>query len=57
MAILVRRSNLLVPLTDDSAVENAWRHDADAITIDLDDNADAALRRRVQGNIAKAAFG
>jgi citrate lyase subunit beta/citryl-CoA lyase len=57
MAILVRRSNLLVPLTDDSAVENAWRHDADAITIDLEDNADAALRRRVKGNIAKAGKG
>ncbi len=57
MAILVRRSNLLVPLTDDSAVDDAWRHDADAITIDLEDNADAALRRRVKGDIAKAGKG
>ena len=53
MAILVRRSNLLVPLTDNSAVDDEWRHDADAITLDLEDNADAALRRRVKGDISK----
>jgi citrate lyase subunit beta / citryl-CoA lyase len=34
--ILVRRSNLLVPMSDTRQVENAWRHDADAITLDLE---------------------
>jgi citrate lyase subunit beta/citryl-CoA lyase len=36
MAILVRRSNLLVPADDAAAVKDAWRHDADAITLDLE---------------------
>lgn len=34
--ILVRRSNLLVPVIDREAVENAWRHDADAVTLDFE---------------------
>jgi citrate lyase subunit beta / citryl-CoA lyase len=32
--VLIRRSNLIVALADDKAVENAWRHDADAVTLD-----------------------
>ncbi len=35
MSILVRRSNLLVPITDAEGVAHAWRHNADAITLDL----------------------
>jgi len=31
----IRRSNLLVDVSDAAAVESAWRHDADAITLDL----------------------
>ena len=37
MAILVRRSNLLAPITDAERVNQAWRSDADAITLDLED--------------------
>jgi citrate lyase subunit beta/citryl-CoA lyase len=33
--VLIRRSNLLVPITDAAAVRDAWRHNADAITLDL----------------------
>lgn len=33
--MLIRRSNLLVPVTDAAAVRDAWRHNADAITLDL----------------------
>ena len=33
--MLIRRSNLIVPLGNRAAVENAWRHDADAITLEL----------------------
>jgi citrate lyase subunit beta/citryl-CoA lyase len=33
--MLIRRSNLLVPMTDRAQVDAAWRHDADAITLDL----------------------
>jgi citrate lyase subunit beta/citryl-CoA lyase len=39
MNILVRRSNLLVPMRDTAAVANAWKHDADAITLVPDGNA------------------
>ncbi|MEQ1773256.1 MAG: aldolase/citrate lyase family protein [Burkholderiales bacterium] len=41
MSILVRRSNLLVPLGDASAVANAWKHNADAVTLDLTGNGSA----------------
>ena len=36
MPILVRRSNLLVPVSAAEKVGDAWRHNADAITLDLD---------------------
>jgi citrate lyase subunit beta/citryl-CoA lyase len=32
--MLIRRSNLLVPLADAKAVADAWRHGADAVTLD-----------------------
>jgi citrate lyase subunit beta / citryl-CoA lyase len=35
MKLLVRRSNLLVPADDAGRVADAWRHDADAVTLDL----------------------
>jgi len=35
MNILVRRSNLQVPIADAGAVADAWRHHADAITLDV----------------------
>ena len=55
MPILVRRSNLLVPLTDAGMVKDAWRHSADAITLDLEGKADA--RARVREAIAPAGTG
>ena len=36
MAILVRRSNLLVRVTDAEALASAWQHNADAITLMLE---------------------
>lgn len=56
MDILVRRSNLLVPVADKVAVGNAWRHNADAITLDLA-GADAAARAGVRDAIASAGQG
>ena len=44
MSILVRRSNLMVPVTDAALVRDAWRHSADAITLDLEEGVDAAHR-------------
>ena len=57
MGILVRRSNLLVPITDAQAIEQAWRHDADAITLDLEDSKKAQACALVKDAIAPAARG
>ena len=53
MSILVRRSNLVVSMSDAAAVENAWRHDADAITLDLR-NVPANPRNEVHSRIRDA---
>ncbi|MCC7080844.1 MAG: hypothetical protein IT530_09255 [Burkholderiales bacterium] len=53
MAILVRRSNLLVSLDDGAAVKEAWRHDADAVTLDLE-AVPAARKAEARGAIAQA---
>ncbi len=55
MSILVRRSNLLVPVTDAGAVRQAWRHNADAITLDLEDGVIAARKAEARG-LVKAAI-
>ena len=58
--MLIRRSNLVVPLSDAAAVEDAWRHDADAITLDLDrveESRRSDLRLRVKSAIAQVARG
>ncbi len=61
MPLLIRRSNLLVAVTDADAVANAWRHDADAVTLDLEEGvaADrkAEARARLKDAIAPAARG
>jgi len=36
--MLIRRSNLIVPITNPRFVSRAWRHNADAITLDLEDS-------------------
>src|SRR5262245_53322996 len=55
MAILIRRSNLLVPATDADLLRDAWRHAADAITLDLEGMAEA--RGMVKDAIVPAARG
>lgn len=61
MPILVRRSNLLVPVTDAQRVTDAWRHNPDAITLDLEAGVPAErkaeARRLVKDAIAPAARG
>ena len=42
MTILVRRSNLVVRIVDTDKIGAAWRHNADAITLDPGDGVDAA---------------
>jgi len=54
MAILVRRSNLMVPVTDDNMVSQAWRHNADAITLDLEDGVIAERKPQARGLVKQA---
>ena len=42
MSILVRRSNLVVPAVQSRMVSRSWMHNADAVTIDLQDGTPAA---------------
>ena len=55
MAILVRRSNLMVPVTDAEMLNQAWRHNADAITLDLEDGVVAAHKAKARA-LVKAAI-
>ncbi len=55
MNILVRRSNLLVPAGDATKVADAWRHHADAVTLNVEDAPDA--RVQIKASIAVAAKG
>src|SRR5258705_14010800 len=60
MAILVRRSNLMVPIADATKVAEAWRHNADAITLDLEDGVargNAHARDAVKDAIASSGRG
>ncbi|HEV7801826.1 MAG TPA: aldolase/citrate lyase family protein [Burkholderiales bacterium] len=49
MPILVRRSNLLVSIADADAVADAWRHNADAITLSLDSTKPGSLDSLKEG--------
>ncbi len=42
--MLIRRSNLVVPITDTTSVTEAWRHNADAVTLDLEDGVVASSK-------------
>ncbi len=61
MSILVRRSNLMVPITDADLLSQAWRHNADAITLDLEEGVVAGrkveARDLIKSVIAPAAQG
>src|SRR4051812_35536574 len=48
MSILVRRSNLLVSLTHEGRLREAWRCDADAVTLDLDDTVPLGLKAQAR---------
>ena len=54
MAILVRRSNLMVPVTDAEMVKHAWRHEADAVTLDLENGVVAARKAEARGLVKDA---
>ena len=54
MAILVRRSNLLAPITDTERVNQAWQSDADAITLDLEDGVVETRKAEARGLVKEA---
>lgn len=54
MSILVRRSNLMVPITDADMLGQAWRHNADAITLDLEDGVVAERKAQARGLVKEA---
>ena len=54
MAILVRRSNLFVPITDSERVKRAWQSDADAVTLDLEDGVVEPRKAEARGLVREA---
>ena len=54
MSILVRRSNLMVPVTNPRFVEGAWRHNADAVTLDLEDGVPDTLKEEARHEVKDA---
>lgn len=56
MPILIRRSNLVVPITNSHFVQGAWRHGADAVTLDLEDSV-LDSRKEAARELVRAAIG
>jgi citrate lyase subunit beta / citryl-CoA lyase len=54
MGILVRRSNLSVPITDTERVNRAWQSDADAVTLDLEDGVVELRKAEARGLVKEA---
>ncbi|MGH6691789.1 MAG: aldolase/citrate lyase family protein, partial [Gammaproteobacteria bacterium] len=54
MQEFVRRSNLMVPMAGQRFVEKAWRHYADAITLDLEDGVPPAHKGEVRSRLKEA---
>ena len=50
----VRRSNLMVPLTEQRFVEKAWQQNADAVTLDLEDGVPCAQKHEVRARLREA---
>ena len=53
-SILVRRSVLVLPVTDQAAVADSWRHNADAIALDLPDRHATPGRSAARTLLAEA---
>lgn len=54
MPLLVRRSNLLVPITNSRFLQGAWRHNADAVTLDLEDSVVDSLKEEARALVKEA---
>ena len=51
---LVRRSNLMVPVTEERHVKGSWRHGADAVTLDLEDGVLPSRKEEARGLVREA---
>ncbi len=56
MPILIRRSNLILPITNSHFLQRAWRHNADAVTLDLEDSV-VDSRKEAARDMVMAAIG
>ncbi|HEX6512301.1 MAG TPA: aldolase/citrate lyase family protein [Chloroflexota bacterium] len=54
MPRLVRRSVLIVPVLDEQASGHSWRHNADAIALDLDVIVDDSQKRQARSRLPEA---
>ena len=54
MSLLVRRSNLIVPAAQSRMVSRSWMHNADAVTIDLQDGTPTAELARVRKTLRQS---
>ncbi len=54
MPILIRRSNLVVPITNSHFLQGAWRHNADAVTLDLEDSVVDSRKEEARGMVKDA---
>lgn len=56
MEPFVRRSHLIVSMLDEAQVETSWKHEADAVVLDLADSVPAADKPQARASV-KAAIG
>lgn len=54
MPVLIRRSNLMVPVTTPRFVQGAWRYNADAVTLDLEDGVVNSRKEEARHKIKDA---
>ncbi|MBI3327844.1 MAG: hypothetical protein HYZ81_14230 [Nitrospinae bacterium] len=54
MQNFIRRSNLMVPITVKRFVQNAWRHHADAVTLDLEDGVHPSHKVEARASVKEA---
>ena len=54
MQRFVRRSNLMLPITVRRFVESAWRHNADAVTLDLEDGVPRSQKVEARSYVPEA---
>ena len=52
--MLIRRSNLMISATDARSIQSAWQHDADAITLDLQDGIPRSMIETARDSLGQS---